>query len=77
MDANTEIHPGDAEAAGAAAGMAEVYGRPLPEVGQWVTGTSCGRAFSGEVRESHARAVHVLVDPEYGNYVIVRPCDID
>jgi hypothetical protein len=28
MDANTERMPGDAEAAAAAAGMSEVYGRP-------------------------------------------------
>ena len=77
MDANCDTHPGDAEAAGAVAGMQETYGRPLPEVGDWVAGTSCGRAFSGEVLQVNPMAVHVLVGPERGTYVIVRRQDID
>ena len=34
----TNVMPGDAEAAGAIAGMVETYGRPLPDRGQAIRG---------------------------------------
>ena len=53
---------GDAEAAGAIAGMREVYGRPLPSIGQWVRGECRGRMFSGEVVEAEPGLVVVKID---------------
>ena len=49
MDAN-ERNPGDAEAAGAAAGMAETYGR-VYAVGDYVSGMSCGKRFAGQIAQ--------------------------
>lgn len=71
----TQAMAGDAEAAGAVAGMVEVYGRPLPEIGQWVTGVAAGRRFSGTVASSEPGRVGVRVD-EYTS-LVVRPSDID
>lgn len=44
MEANTQRMPGDAEAAGAAAGMVDTYGRPPAEhaVGDYVWFTESG-----------------------------------
>ena len=58
----SNVMAGDAEAAGAIAGMREVYGRPLPSIGQWVHGECRGRAFSGEVVEAEPGMVVVKVD---------------
>lgn len=71
----TATHPGDAEADGAVAGMREVYGRPLPEIGQWVTGTSGGKSFSGTVASVETGSVGVRVDEFLS--LVVRPSDID
>lgn len=58
-----EWMPGDAEAAGAVAGMQEFYGRaPEPSLGQWVSGVCCGRRFSGEVLELRDGLVVVGLD---------------
>lgn len=67
-----DLHPGDAEAAGAIAGMAEVYG-PVT-VGQWVTGVTCGRRWSGEVLE--VRGDHLVVGLD-GATLLVPVADID
>ena len=56
------ISIGDREAAGAIEGMREVYGRPLPSIGDWVRGECRGRAFSGEVVEAEPGLVLVKVD---------------
>ena len=58
----TQQMAGDREAAGAIAGMREVYGRPLPEIGQWVTGQYGGTRFSGEVLSSGPGRVAVQID---------------
>ena len=73
----TDMHPGDAEAAAAINGMRETYGRPLPEVGQWVTGEAFGKRFSGTVRVADPCHVIVEVDPENQSCVIVPPSLID
>jgi hypothetical protein len=54
---------GDREAAGAIAGMQELYGRPY-EVDQWVSGCSCGKAFSGRVIAFDGPMVVVEIDDE-------------
>ena len=77
MDANCDTHPGDAEAAGAVAGMQETYGRPLPAPGDWVSGSFFGRTFSGSVRHADPAGVIVEVDPEHGRTITVRPCDLE
>lgn len=48
MDANTDQMPGDAEAAGAIAGMQEIYGRVFA-VGDYVCGSSNGWAWAGRI----------------------------
>jgi hypothetical protein len=53
---------GDREAAGAIAGMQEVYGRPLPRVGEWVRGECRGRRFEGEVVAVYSDLIEVQVD---------------
>jgi hypothetical protein len=50
MDAEHDRQVGDAEAAGAAAGMAEVYGRVFA-VGDTVSGVSCGKRFTGQITQ--------------------------
>lgn len=67
--------PGDAEADGAVAGMRAVYGRPMPSLGQWVTGTTCGRSFSGTVASVEPGSVGIRID-EYSS-IVVRPSDLD
>lgn len=39
------------EAAGAAAGMRELYGWQMPAVGDWVSGSSGGKSWAGRVIE--------------------------
>lgn len=68
-------HPGDSEADAAIRGMQEVYGpAPLPAIGQWVTGRTGRRTFSGEVSESEPGRVVVEID---GAWLIVSPSEID
>ena len=59
----SETMVGDREAAGAIAGMQEIYGRPY-EVDQWVSGCSCGKAFSGRVIAFDGPMVVVEIDDE-------------
>ena len=54
--------PGDDEAAGAIAGMQEIYGHPLPRVGEWVSGECRGRRFAGEVVAVFPGLVEIQVD---------------
>jgi hypothetical protein len=67
-----DIHPGDAEAAGAVAGMRDLYGPAA--VGQWVTGVTSGRRWSGEVLEVRDETVIVALD---GATLQVPLADID
>ena len=66
---------GDAEAAGAIAGMIETYGRPLPDRGQAIRGTTKGKRWSGTCVHSDQFRVIVEVDDEV--YLTVDPADID
>ena len=75
MSMAIDRQPGDAEAEGAVAGMRSVYGRPSPTLGQWVTGTTCGRAFSGTVASVEPGSVGIRID-EYSS-IVVRPSDLD
>lgn len=68
----TDLHPGDAEAAGAIASMSEIYG-PVT-VGQWVTGVTRGRRWSGEVLEVRGDMVVVGLD---GATLLAPVADID
>jgi len=70
---HTNVMPGDAEAAGAIAGMVETYGRPAYEVDQWVSGECYGKAFSGRVVEVAAGWLTLEID---GGWIAVRPSDI-
>lgn len=66
MDANDRM-PGDAEAAAAAAGMAETYGRDIAG-GDWITfrraGWPTARTASGRVHHVQADGWIVEVDGE-------------
>lgn len=75
MSMAIDRQPGDAEAEGAVAGMRAVYGRGMPDLGQWVTGTTCGRTFSGTVASVEPGSVGIRID-EYSS-IVVRPSDLD
>ena len=70
----SEIMAGDREAAGAILGMQDIYGRPLPERGDFIRGVSGGKAWSGECVHSDQLRVIVEVDDEA--YITVPPADI-
>jgi hypothetical protein len=67
--------PGDAEAAGAIAGMQDVYGRHMPSVGDWVNGESAGRRWAGRVLRIDESTVVIDLDGEYGQ-LVARTSDI-
>jgi hypothetical protein len=71
----TNVMPGDAEAAGAIAGMQELYGRPLPDRGQAIRGETKGKRWSGTCVHSDQFWVIVEVEPEI--YLKVSPSDIE
>jgi hypothetical protein len=68
------MDPATREYAGAAAGMQETYGRPLPEPGDAVTGTAYGKRFEGTVLASEPGRVAVEID---GAWIVCRPTDLD
>ena len=59
----SELMAGDREAAGAIAGMQEIYGRPF-DIDQWVSGCSCGKTFRGRVLAFDGPMVVVEIDDE-------------
>jgi hypothetical protein len=69
------VMAGDREAAGAIAGMQEVYGRPLPDRGQAIRGTTAGKRWSGTCCHSDQFRVIVEIDDEV--YITVPPSDIE
>jgi hypothetical protein len=73
MDANERM-PGDAEAAAAVAGMQDAYGRPLPSIGDWINGCSCGKQWSGRVMDVSDSTVIVGLDG--GAHLIAPVSDI-
>jgi hypothetical protein len=72
MDASMERMPGDAEAAAAVAGMQDVYGRPLPSVGDWVNGESGGKRWAGRVLDVIG-GQRVLIDLDGESARLVAP----
>lgn len=76
MTTATERHPGDAEAAGAIAGMRETYGpAPLPTRGQAIRGVTKGKRWSGTC--VHAEPGRVIVEVDDEAYLTVPPSDIE
>jgi hypothetical protein len=71
----TNVMPGDAEAAGAIAGMVETYGRPLPDRGQAIRGETKGKRWSGTC--VHSDEIRVIVEIDTEVFVTVSPSDID
>jgi len=69
------VMAGDREAAGAIAGMQEVYGRPLPDRGQAIRGTTAGKRWSGTCQHSDQFRVIVEIDDEV--FITVPPNDIE
>jgi hypothetical protein len=70
----SEIMAGDREAAGAILGMQDIYGRPLPERGEFIRGVSGGKAWSGEC--VHSDQIRVIVEVDIDSFITVSPEDI-
>ena len=66
---------GDAEAAGAIAGMIELYGRRLPDRGEAIRGTTAGKRWSGTCQHSDQFRLIVEIDDEV--FITVSPADIE
>ena len=66
---------GDREAAGAIAGMQEIYGMCLPERGQAIRGTTAGKRWSGTCQHSDQFRLIVEIDDEV--FITVSPADIE
>ena len=62
-------------AAGAIAGMIDLYGRPLPERGEAVRGVTAGKRWSGTCVHSDQFRVIVEIDDEA--YITVPTADIE
>ena len=71
----SEMMVGDREAAGAIAGMIDLYGRRLPERGEAVRGVTAGKRWSGTCVHSDQFRVIVEIDDEV--FVTVPPADIE
>ena len=71
----SEMMVGDREAAGAIAGMQEIYGRPLPERGEAVRGVTAGKRWSGTC--VHADQFRVIVEIDDEAFITVPPADIE
>jgi len=66
---------GDREAAGAIAGMQELYGLSLPDRGQAIRGETKGKRWSGTC--VHADEIRVIVEIDAEVFVTVSPSDIE
>ena len=66
---------GDREAAGAIAGMIDLYGRRLPDRGEAIRGTTAGKKWSGTCQHSDQFRVIVEIDDEA--YITVPTADIE
>jgi hypothetical protein len=71
----SETMAGDAEAAGAIAGMQELYGMSLPDRGQAIRGITAGKRWSGTC--VHADEIRVIVEIDTEVFVTVSPSDIE
>jgi hypothetical protein len=72
---SSNVMAGDAEAAGAIAGMQELYGLSLPERGQAIRGETKGKRWSGTC--VHADEIRVIVEIDTEVFVTVSPSDIE
>ena len=70
-----ETMVGDREAAGAIAGMQELYGLSLPDRGQAIRGITAGKRWSGTC--VHADELRVIVEVDVESYLTVSPSDIE
>jgi hypothetical protein len=66
---------GDAEAAGAIAGMQDLYGRPLPERGEAIRGTTAGKRWSGTC--VHADQFRLIVEIDAEVFITASPADLE
>jgi hypothetical protein len=71
----SELMAGDREAAGAIAGMIDLYGRPLPERGEAVRGVTAGKRWSGTC--VHADEIRLIVEIDTEVFVTVAPADLE
>jgi len=71
----SETMVGDREAAGAIAGMQELYGMSLPDRGQAIRGITAGKRWSGTC--VHADEIRVIVEIDTEVFLTVSPSDID
>ena len=71
----TEMMAGDREAAGAIAGMIDLYGRPLPERGEAIRGVTAGKRWSGTC--VHADEIRLIVEIDTEVFVTVSPADLE
>ena len=72
---SNNVMAGDREAAGAIAGMQELYGISLPDRGQAIRGITAGKRWSGTCAHSDEFWTIVEIEPEV--YVKVRTTDIE
>ena len=72
---SNNVMAGDREAAGAIAGMQEIYGMCLPDRGQAIRGITAGKRWSGTCVHADEMRVIVEIGPE--SFVTVSPSDIE
>ena len=72
---SSNVMAGDREAAGAIAGMIDLYGRRLPERGEAIRGVTAGKRWSGTCVHSDQFRVIVEIDDE--SFITVPPADIE
>jgi hypothetical protein len=72
---SSNVMAGDREAAGAIAGMQELYGMSLPDRGQAIRGITAGKRWSGTC--VHADEIRVIVEIDTEVFVTVSPSDIE
>jgi hypothetical protein len=72
---SSNVMAGDAEAAGAIAGMQELYGLSLPDRGQAIRGETKGKRWSGTC--VHSDEIRVIVEVDAEVFITVPPSDIE
>ena len=72
---SSETMVGDREAAGAIAGMQELYGLSLPDRGQAIRGETKGKRWSGTC--VHADEIRVIVEIDTEVFLTASPSDIE
>jgi hypothetical protein len=72
---SSNVMAGDREAAGAIAGMIDLYGRRLPDVGEFVRGVTAGKRWSGAC--VHADQLRVIVEVDTEVFITAPTADIE